>query len=353
MMKSFSFWLRLLFSVGLIAFLAYTVDLDEAVTIIARANPIHLLIALAFALGDRLIMAFKWNVLLKAKKIEIPLLDITGTYLITTFLGLFLPATVGGDALRAYAVCKDKHKVGDVVSSIIVERILGFMALFIFVLVSIVLSIFVFGQDFFEGVWNLFWIFLALLIGSIVFIVVSFNEKFLRYTKVLLNKRAGKLLEHKFAKKLIEIYDSYKGYQGNLLALGLFLGLSLIENLFPLFWTYFLALAFQIEIPLLYFFILIPIVLVLVRLPISLDGFGIQEGTFVYFLGLVGIMRPEALLLGLASHFLAIISVLPGGLLYSIRGLNFHVIPSRHANESIFQRPVDVAADTLHSKIDA
>jgi hypothetical protein len=171
--------------------------------------------------------------------------------------------------------------------------------------------------------------------------------------KVLLNRRAGKLLEHKFAKKLNEIYDSYRDYQGNLLALGLFLGLSLIENLFPLFWTYFLALAFQIEIPLLYFFILIPIVLVLVRLPISLDGFGIQEGTFVYFLGLVGIMRPEALLLGLASHLLGIISVLPGGLLYSIRGLNFHVIPSRHANESIFQNPVDVTTDTLHSNVDA
>ncbi len=319
-MKSKSFWIRLILSVSLIAFLFYTVDIQDAFTTLADTNPTYLIVALFIAVGDRILMAYKWNILLKANGIKISLLHVTNTYLITTFLGLFLPATVGGDALRAYAVAKGGHKTSDVVSSIIVERALGFIALFIFVLVSIVLTVFVFGQSFFSGIWNLFWIFVALLVVFSAAIYISLNEKILRRLTSLFQNQT--IRNHKIFKKLGEVYQSYRTYQDNLSLLIVFLLLSLLENLFPLFWTYFLSLAFGIEVPLLYFFILIPIVLALVRLPISLDGIGLQEGAYVYFLSLIGVPKSGALLLGLASHILAIISVLPGGILYGFWGLH-------------------------------
>ena len=341
LLKNKSLWFRLLLSVGLISFLFYSVDLQETLAILRRANVVLLLAALLVACGDRILMAYKWNILLKAKGINLSLVSVTGTYLITTFLGLFLPATVGGDALRAYAIAKDGHKGSDVVSSIIIERALGFLALFIFMLTSIILSIFVFGQSFFAGIWQLFWLFLVLFVASVAMIVLSMNETVLRQLGRLFEKWPAKIREHKIVRKLEEVYRSYRSFQANKVEVGLFLLLSLVENLFPLFWTYFLSLAFHIEIPLLYFFILIPIVLVLVRLPISLDGFGIQEGAFVYFLALIGIMRPEALLLGLASHILAIFSVLPGGVLYGFSGLSFHGKIDQTGSNEIAGMPVD------------
>jgi uncharacterized protein (TIRG00374 family) len=280
--------------------------------------------------------------LLKAKGISLSLVSVTGTYLITTFLGLFLPATVGSDALRAYGIAKDGHRGSDVVSSIIVERALGFLALFIFVLASITLSIFVFGQSFFAGIWNLFWLFLVLFVALMAVILLSLNETILRRVVRLAEKWTANVREHKIVKKLEEVYRSYRSFQENKVEVGLFLLLSLAENLFPLFWTYFLSLAFNIEIPLLYFFILIPIVLVLVRLPISLDGFGIQEGAFVYFLALIGVVKSEALLLGLASHILAILSVLPGGVLYSFSGLSFYSNVNELDKREISRMPADV-----------
>ena len=197
---------------------------------------------------------------------------------------------------------------------------MGFIALFIFVLASIVLTVFVFGQSFFSGIWNLFWIFVALLVVFSAAIYLSLNENLLRRLTSLFQSQT--IREHKIFIKLGEVYQSYRTYQGDLSLLLIFLLLSLAENLFPLFWTYFLSLAFGIEVPLLYFFILIPIVLALVRLPISLDGIGIQEGAYVYFLSLIGVPKSSALLLGLASHILAIISVLPGGILYGFWGLH-------------------------------
>lgn len=341
-MKKKSFWIRILLSLSLIGFLFYSIDTQETLDILARGQISYLLIALIVALGDRILMAYKWNILLKAKSVRIPLFNVTGTYLATTFLGLFLPATVGGDALRAYAVSKDGHKASDVISSIIVERALGFVALFMFVTVSIILSIFVFGQNFFAGIWNLFWVFLALLVGSFTAITLSLNDSFLNRFSAWLDQRPAKFKDHKITRKLMEVYQSYQSYRGNAAQLVIFTILSLVENLFPLLWTYFLASAFNIEVPLLYFFILTPIVLVLVRLPISFDGFGIQEGTFVYFLAFIGVAQSEALLLGLASHIIAIVSVLPGGVLYGLSGLSLRKDVEMINRKEVSTTPADV-----------
>jgi glycosyltransferase 2 family protein len=321
LMKRIWFLIRILISVGLIAILIYAIDFREITASLVRGNIQYILIAFLIAMGDRVIMAYKWGILLKAKDIHIPLLNLTGTYLVSTFLGLFLPATVGADAVRAYAVSKDGHKAKDVISSIIVERLLGIIALLVFVVFAIIFSIYVFGQTFFVNIWGLFWIVLALLLFLIGLLVVTSNKMVLKFAKMLLYRWNEKFSRYKLVGKLKEIYQSYLTYQDRRADLVMFLLFSFIENLFPIFSSYFLSLAFGVNISLLYFFILIPIVLVLVRLPISIDGIGIQEGAFVYFLTLIGVSRADALLLGIASHIMAIISVLPGGVLYGLSGL--------------------------------
>jgi glycosyltransferase 2 family protein len=320
-MKKAWTWIRIFISIGLIAFLLFTVDFGDMTGRLRESNGYFLLAAFLAAIGDRLIMAYKWNILLRAKAINIPLRRVTGTYWISTFLGLFLPATVGADAIRAYAVSKGGQKGREIVSSIVIERIFGILALLIFVLISIVLSIFVFGQSFFENIWNLFGIILIVFVFLSVFIYISLNRSLLQKIYRFFEVRNPKLNGNKWVGKLREIYQSYLAYQDHKKDLGVFLIWSFLENLFPIFWTYFLSLAFNIPVPLLYIFILVPIVLVLVRLPISIDGIGIKEGAFVYFLSLIGIPSSDALLLGIASHVLAIISILPGGVLYGFNGL--------------------------------
>ena len=332
-MKKIQWWLRLLLSSGLVVFLLYTVDVGETLAVLIHGQPIYLFLAFIIALGDRVLMAYKWTLLLKPKGIRLPMTSAIGTYWVSSFLGVFLPATVGSDALRVYAVVRGGYGTADVISSIVIERALGFIALFTFVLVSIILSIAVFGQHFFSGMWNLFGIFAALLMLCTAAVYLSLNTAVLRRLNTAVVRRGVHVEHHKFVAKARELYQSYAAYRHYKATLFTFLALSLIETLFPLFWTYFLALAFNIHVPLLYFFILVPITLVLVRLPISLDGFGIQEGAFVYFLGLIGVARSEAFSLGLGSHILAIVSLLPGGLLYSVCGLS--MLSQKPGRESV------------------
>jgi len=326
--KTIQRWLRWLLSGGLLLLLLYTIDAHAAVAILRRSQPIYLLLAFVVALTDRVLMAYKWTLLLRAKGMKLPLMDSVGVYWVSTFLGLFLPATVGGDALRTYAVAKRGYRTADVISSILIERALGFIALFSFALAGIIANLSVFGEGFI-GSRRLFWLFVILLIVSTGAVVLSLNTGLLRRLNTTMAHRQRHAQLRKIVGKLRELHESYVAYQRHRLTLMIFLGLSLVENLLPLIWTYLLALAFQLQVPSLYFFILVPIVLVLVRLPISLDGFGLQEGAFIYFLGLIGVARSEAFLLGIASHILALCSLLPGGLLYALGGLGTQSKPGK------------------------
>jgi glycosyltransferase 2 family protein len=346
-MKKKSFWIRIILSVGLFALLFSGVDRDEIAELIANCNPLYLGLAYLIALGDRLMMAYKWTILLAVKNIRISLVEATSIYLKTSFLGLFLPATVGGDALRAYAVARAQHNADDAISSIFVERVLGFVALFIFAALGIIASILVMGETFLASLGPIFLLFLVFVVVFFVLIFASLNDTVMGFMRRFLKHWNTNLTRNRYFQKLDDVYRSYRAYEKNKLELGIFLFLSVLENLFPLFWTYALALAFDINIPLLYFFVLVPIVLVLVRLPISLAGIGIREGAYVYLLQFVNVSSSQALLLGAASNILAIGSILLGGILFGLHGFDMQQgsVPEPTTPE---EAPTPIESDDAH-----
>ena len=56
--------------------------------------------------------------------------------------------------------------------------------------------------------------------------------------------------------------------------------------------------------------------MLLVRIPISLNGFGINEGGSTFFLAFVGIPKAIGFSIGLVDHFVNIIGLIPGALFY-------------------------------------
>lgn len=342
-MKRLQLWLRLLLSSLLIIFLLYTVDLQDVAANAARGNYWYVLVAFVLGIGDRILMAYKWNILLRAKGVYLSLKSTVVTYLTTTFLGLVLPATVGGDALRAYAVAKEGYPASDVISSIVVERVLGLMALMAFVMGSIVLSVYVFGQGFFTNIWGLFWAVSIAFILGVGLLLTSLNKFVSQRLLALLERWEAGTRISGIVKVLKRIYRSYLSYRNHKAELSVFSALTYVENLFPILWGYCLSLAFNIEVPLLYFFILVPIALALRRLPISIDGVGIHEGAFVYFLSLIGLAKSEALWLGIATHLLAIAIILPGGILYAFVGLRAD--ESERNTGRTFEAAVEVPTD--------
>jgi uncharacterized membrane protein YbhN (UPF0104 family) len=65
-----------------------------------------------------------------------------------------------------------------------------------------------------------------------------------------------------------------------------------------------------------YYFSFVPIIIFLIRLPLSFDGFGIHEGGYVYFLSLVKVDPSIAFSVGAINHLMFIIVLLPGCIFY-------------------------------------
>ena len=299
----------------LIAILTYWIDIEQVRTSFKQANIYYLFFALLLTIANRIFMPVKWRSLLNAKGINLPLFYIIKIYFISSFLGIFLPPTVGADSTRAYYIHKKGYSLSDTVSSIVVERILGLIALFLVGFVGCIILINYFSVLTFD-----FEKFLLLVITLGIIVIFGFflsiNETFGHLVKHFLNRLKGPKIVGKIAKLIENFYDSYLEYREKKLILFIFFILTCIEVLLPIIRSYIIATALNADVSFLYFLSFVPIILLLIRLPISFDGFGIQEGGFVYFLSIVGISTAVGFNIGIINHIIFLTALLPGGIFY-------------------------------------
>jgi uncharacterized membrane protein YbhN (UPF0104 family) len=97
------------------------------------------------------------------------------------------------------------------------------------------------------------------------------------------------------------------------------IGLSFIIQGARILTHYFLGLAVDIHISPLYFFLAIPVIAVIAGLPISVGGIGLREQTAVLLFGGVGVAATQAFSMEFLAYLVAVLSSLPGGIIFIIR----------------------------------
>jgi len=76
------------------------------------------------------LMAFRWKLLLSAKGIhDVSTAWLTRTYFVALFAGQFLPAAIGGDAVRAVELGRRTHDAPEAVASVLIDRLVGVVSL--------------------------------------------------------------------------------------------------------------------------------------------------------------------------------------------------------------------------------
>ena len=301
--RRFDFVVQILISIVLIILLLRWINIGDMLSLLKNVNLLYLALLLVLISFDRIFMAYKWHMLLKVKDTSIPLSSAIRSYYIGTFIGFFLPATVGGDIVRVLKLRSERKKGTDVLSSVILERMLGLIAAAILAPIAVLFLISFFELD--------IWIFLliagVLLFLFIILMLIPFNEFI--FQKINKNQRlARSLLFNKFKK----LYQSYAEYKNHRSLLVLFLILSILEQLIPVVANYLACRALNLSIPFIYFLLIIPLVQLISKIPISFEGFGINEGLLVYFFALLGLSGTGAFTIGLLGHISIMIAALPG-----------------------------------------
>ncbi|MCF8023995.1 MAG: flippase-like domain-containing protein [Desulfobacteraceae bacterium] len=311
--------LKVVIGILLLGVLLFWTDIEQFKEAAKGAEYRYFFYALLLVFCNRILMPIKWNFLLKAINIKIGWFESVKIYFISSFLGVFLPPTVGGDAVRVYHIHKLKHPLKDIISSIIIERVIGLISLLLFAMAGCLLFVYTVTAieiDFARLLTIL--IFTCLILtGIFIFslnrgVVDSIGRFLVKLNHIKILGRAAGIV-----KRLLDSYIVYANRKRTLL---LFFLLTLAEVALMVVRSYLIALAFNINVSLVYFFAFVPIILLLTRLPISFDGFGIHEGGFIYFLSFFGISATFSFSVGIVNHFIGLIAISSGAIFYVMSG---------------------------------
>jgi uncharacterized membrane protein YbhN (UPF0104 family) len=298
--RAVSLAVRITISLGLLTLLTFVVA--DPREMIARFRAMRALpLALAFLLTafDRVLMAVKWRLLLTARGVHMPLSTAVRAYFASSFAGLFLPVTVGADAVRVFAT--RQHGAADVTASIVVERVLGAVSVTVVALAGSALIAGALSNVSLQPI-------LVVIVVTALAITLGFPASLWlarRWSAEPADVTAS------FARRTATAYSAYSRHPGALIA---FFLLSVVESLVPALIAFVAARGLDVQAPFWLFMATMPIALMVARLPISLGGFGVQEVSFVYLGGLLGLNATDAVATMLVVDTVLIVTLLPAAL---------------------------------------
>ncbi len=291
MKRSIKLILRLIVSAVLLVVLFYRVDLKQLLNTMLRVGVGNFLELSALYLLSQVVSSIRWSMVIRSLGARMGVVRLLLAYLLGMFANLFLPSTIGGDAIKAYVVSKVLG-LRLAVSSIFLERYNGLVAL---LLISLA-SVFIF-KGFFDVRLKM------LVVGVVIFAMFAPFLLGLRYFRRF--------------KRLDNFFMDIMRFHKSSLILPVTLLSFLVQGIVIL--VYVLAsrmLGF--DVPAAYFLAFIPIINLISFLPISFNGVGVREFSFVYFFSLAGLNRVDALSLSLLVFFVVVFCSLVGGAVYLV-----------------------------------
>ncbi len=280
MKKRLLFAAKLAVSAALLMYLFQIVDLRALLARFQDAKLGFIVVAMVMLLFQSAISARKWHLLLWVDRIVMSYWFLLKTYIIGTFISLFLPTSFGGDVYRVFAARDVNRDLAKSTSSVLFDRFTGLFALLSIASISyLVLPL---------GPHDLP-LFALYIAGVISFIAMTSQRtiNWLRSFKIGLVRKGTKVL------------DSFNTYRSSGRVLTHVLALAFLFQLNIVIINKVYSLGLGIEVPFSKLLVIIPLIYLTEMLPISINGLGVRESAFVYFFGLIGNSREEGLALSL------------------------------------------------------
>ncbi len=308
--KSLSLALRISISLGLIAWILRSVDLVQLLETMRALDLWFLLMAQAGSFLINVVCVWRWQLLLAGRGVKVGYLRLLRYFLNGLFFGNFLPTTVGGDLMRAYLVSEDCGTRTEALASVLVDRFIGLFGVIVTGIIGLVLVART-GQE----TALLKYMLLGILL-TLVSLAVFLNKGIMRRFRVLLKLPLINRLEQ----KAVEFYHSLYVYRNHRREVALALGISLLVQLAVVLTVYAISRSLGSGISIIPFFLYMPVIAAVSMLPVSINGWGLMEGSFIVFFGRAGMAKPEALSLGFLYHVLGVVVSLSGGVLWLLIG---------------------------------
>ncbi len=265
-------------------------------------------VAIITNFGALAFLAIRLKLVLKVQDITMSFKETYYLGFVGLFYNLFFPSAVGGDIAKAYYASKHSGKKIEATTAIIIDRLLGFVAL-----ISMALVALLYFQKEIHDRYIDYCVYGAM--GVVLFSVLFFaSRRFARtfgWLKYLIPMK-------KWREKLSEVYHAIYGYRKHpgVLLSAVFLAFS-GQVLFVIM-HYWIVRSLGVDISVWTFFVLVPVVAIVSMAP-SINGLGVREAGVIYLFS--SYMSPErALAMSILLDLLIYGFSIGAGIVYAFRG---------------------------------
>jgi len=289
--------LRIAITAVILAILAMGIDLRESARAIAAIDLRYLGLVLGLVAIDRAVMILRWVLLLRASGIAITTREAARLFLVSSFVGSFLPAGVGADAARAYGLAREATTGSEALASVAVDRILGVFSIVVMSVVGVIAWAPA-RED-----WR---IAAAILTLTIACSAVFWAGAWLRWA--IPDEHHG----HSIARRALKLSDAVGRYRGRSGVLAHVMAWSIVVQVLRITQAYFLGLGLGLAVPYSYYLLFMPLGLLMLLLPISISGFGAPQAGFVWMLRPVGVPDAQSFALSTLIVLTGLAGNIPG-----------------------------------------
>lgn len=304
------YWKTLLkaaISLCLILLLLSQTDVHALLHDVANADPRWLAATIILFAISILLRTLRWQVLVNARQMMIPLLRLARWYYIGAFFNTLLPTGFGGDVAKSVYLARETEDAGGAVGTVILDRFLGILVLlgigalavpFSQANISIWVQIFVLGS------------FVATLTGFWFLRKRDWVRRLHSQVLVLLPASISHRIET--MSSLRSLYNALQDYNRATLFRAIIL--SLIFNFLWIMINITAGMAVGVQASLLDYLVFVPLVSLATLVP-SIGGVGVRELSYVGLFTQVGVPTENAFAMSIIIYLAMVITGLIGGIL--------------------------------------
>jgi glycosyltransferase 2 family protein len=251
----------------------------------------------------------RWRWILHVQGLDVKYSRLFSISFIGLFFNAFMLGSTGGDVIKAWYVAHETHhKKAEAIATVVVDRLIGLLALFI---IALVMMAFFHDRVFSDP--KLFWFSMATL-AVVVFTVLG---TIVGLWRGLADKLPGlrswleRMPKYDMLRRMV---DAYRVYASHPTILAKTMAISFVVHFFSMLsiWCVGRGLAVN-SANFLDYFLYLPIINSVTSVPITISGFGVREGMYVKMFHEVGVPGAVALVMSLLGYLATLFWSLVGG----------------------------------------
>lgn len=315
MKKSVLTLLKVVFSVGILVYIfTRVVHIGDLLENLRNAKVSYLIAALAVYFIVQTLSAYRWYLLLKPLGIELSFSRILALFYLGMYFNFFLPSAIGGDFFKVYYLHKETGRLSASTASVFLDRDIGMGGLL--VAATLVAA---YGGTRIPPENGVLLAPVFALIG-LAFVAANL-ALFYRPSYNLLHRLLSLFRMGRADEKVERLFDSVNSYRGEwglgavalIISLGVQAGCAMVNMLAAS------AIGLHTQHGWIDYMVFIPAIGLIGMIPLSVNGAGWREASYILLFQSVGAETHQAAALSLLWLGIIVITSLPGGVIYLAR----------------------------------